>query len=100
MSQPLRLLEPPTRVYDAFRRTIAESVSTSTAAATDGFAHRADGGGAAGATEGVTKFAVILLSSVNSAMWWLYTESRLMGTDWAMIAIVFAFRMKRDAARR
>ena len=99
MSQPLRLLEPPTRVGDAFRATIAKSVSTSTAAAR-GFAHRADAGGAAGATEAVTKFAVILLSSVNTAMWWLYTESRFMGTVWAMIAIVFAIWMKRDAARQ
>jgi membrane protein YdbS with pleckstrin-like domain len=68
--------------------------------AMSGFAHRADGGGAAAAGDILTKLTVVLLSSVNAAMWWVYTESRLMGAVWAVIAIIFAVWMKRDAARR
>lgn len=98
MNQALRLLDFPLRVRDALQRMIAGSASPTTVAG--GFAHRADVGGAAGATDGVTKFTVVLLSSVNAAMWWVYTESRLMGTVWAMVAISFAIWMKRDAARR
>jgi hypothetical protein len=42
----------------------------------------------------------VLLSSVNAVMWWVYTESRLMGAVWAIVAISFAIRIKHDAARR
>ena len=79
---------------------MAESVSTASTTAAGGFAHRADAGGASGATDGLTKFTVVLLSGVNAVMWWVYTDSRLMGTVWAIIAIIFAVWMKRDAARR
>jgi hypothetical protein len=65
-----------------------------------GFAHRAARGGAAAGTDVVTKLAVVLLSTINAAMWWVYTESRLMGTVWALIAISFAIWIKRDTARR
>jgi len=68
--------------------------------AADGFSHRADVGGAAAAGDVLTKLTVVLLSSVNAMMWWVYTESRLMGAVWAMIAIGFAVWMKREAARR
>ena len=92
MNQALRLLNLPLRLRDALR---AESASATTVA--EGFAHRADIGGAAGATDGVTKFTVVLLSSVNAAMWWVYTESRLMGTVWAMIVDQLCYL---DEARR
>jgi hypothetical protein len=79
---------------------MAQSVSPLLPTAGSGFAHRADAGGAAAATDGLTKLAVVLLSSVNAAMWWVYTESRLMGAVWAIVAISFAIRIKHDAARR
>jgi hypothetical protein len=88
------------RVSDAFRRVMAWGVNPASPTAAGGFAHRADGGGAAAGTEVVTKLAVILLSSVNAAMWWVYTESRVMGTAWIVIAIGFVIWIKRDVARR
>lgn len=100
MNKTLRMWTGPLRIPDAFRRVRAEPATPQATAAGSGFAHRADAGGAAAATDGVTKFAVVLLSSVNSVMWWVYTDSRLMGTVWAMIAMIFAIWMKRDAARR
>jgi hypothetical protein len=68
--------------------------------ASSGFAHRADSGGATAAGDVLTKLTVVLLSMVNAAMWWVYTESRFMGAVWAINAIVFAIWIKRDAARR
>ncbi|SRR6266567_1386274 len=100
MNKTLRLLGAPLRVSDALRRTIAQSVSPSSPMAAGGFAHRADAGGAAAASDVLTKLAVVLLSCVNAAMWWVYTESRLMGTVWATIAMAFAVWIKRDATRR
>ncbi len=100
MNRVLRLWAAPLRVSDAFRRTWTQSANPLLPTAGGGFAHRADAGGAAAATDGLTKLAVVLLSSVNAAMWWVYTESRLMGAVWAITAISFAIRMKRDAARR
>jgi hypothetical protein len=99
MNKALRLCIAPLRFAGAFREAIARG-ATPLATAAEGFTHRADRGGAAAATDVVTKLAVVLLSGINAAMWWVYTESRLMGTVWAMIAIVFAIWMKRDAARR
>lgn len=100
MNKALRLWDAPVRVSDAFRRTMARSVSLLPPLAANGFAHRADVGGAAAASDILTKLTVALLSSVNAVMWWVYTESRLMGAVWAMIAIGFAVWMKRDARRR
>ena len=88
------------RVSDAFRRVMAWSANPALPTAAGGFAHRADGGGAAAGTEVVTKLAVILLSGVNAVMWWVYTESRVMGAAWMVIAIGFAIWIKRDVARR
>ena len=90
----------PLRISDALRRTEAQSVSSSLPTAASGFAHRADAGGAAAASDLLTKVAVVLLSSVNAVMWEAYTESRFMAAVWAMIAIGFAVWIKRDAARR
>jgi hypothetical protein len=64
------------------------------------FAHRADTGGAAAAGDVLTKLTVVLLSSVNAVMWWVYTDSRFMGAVWALTAIGFAIWIKRDASRR
>ena len=100
MNKALRLWSAPLRVSEALRRTWAQSASPSPLTAGGGFAHRADTGGAVAATDIVTKCAVVLLSSVNAVMWWVYTESRLMGTVWAITAIVVALWIKRDAARR
>jgi hypothetical protein len=90
----------PLRISDALRRTKPLSVSSSPPTATSGFAYRAEAGGAAAASDLLTKLAVVLLSSVNAVMWEVYTESRFMAAVWAMIAIGFAVWLKRDAARR
>ena len=92
MNKTLRLWAAPLSISNALRRSVPT--------AADGFSHRADVGGAAAAGDVLTKLTVVLLSSVNALMWWVYTESRLMGAVWAMIAIGFAVCMKRDAARR
>ena len=98
MNKAARLWDLP--LSEAFRRVMKSGVNPSLPTAAGGFAHRADAGGAAAGTDVVTKLAVVLLSSTNALMWWVYTESRLMGTVWAMIAICFGVWMKRDAARR
>ena len=100
MNKALRLWGMPLRISDALRRTEAQSVSSSLPTAAGRFAHRADAGGAAAASDLLTKVAVVLLSSVNAVMWEAYTESRFMAAIWAMIAIGFAVWIKRDAARR
>jgi len=100
LNKALRLWGASLRISDALRRIEAQSVSSSLPTAARGFAHRADAGGAAAASDLLTKLAVVLLSSVNAVMWEVYTESRLMAAVWAMIAIGFAVWMKRDAARR
>ena len=100
MNKTLRLSAASLRIADALRRINPQSVSVSAPTAADGFSHRADVGGAAAASDILTKLTVVLLSSVNAVMWWVYTESRLMGAVWAMIAIGFAVWVKRDAARR
>ena len=96
----LRLWGAPLPISDALRRLEPQGASPSEPLTTSVFAHRADGGGSAAASDILTKLTVVLLSSINAVMWWVYTESRLMGVVWAVIAIVFAVWMKRDAARR
>lgn len=96
----LRTWGAPVRISDLLRRIEPESVGPSVPVATGVFAHRADSGGAAAAGDVLTKLTVVLLSSVNAVMWWVYTESRFMGAVWALTAVVFAVWMKRDAARR
>ena len=100
MNKTLRLWGVPLRISDALRRREAQSVGSSLRTAAGGFAHRADAGGAAAASDLLTKLAVVLLSSVNAVMWEVYTESRFMAAVWAIIAIGFAVWMKRDLARR
>ena len=41
-----------------------------------------------------------MLSSVNAVMWEVYTEARVMGAIWAIIAIGVAIWIKRDATHR
>jgi hypothetical protein len=100
LNKALRLWGAPPRTCDALGPIEAQSVSSPQPTATSGFAHRADAGGAAAASDLLTKLAVVLLSSVNAVMWEVYTESRFMAAVWAMIAIAFAVWLKRDAARR
>jgi len=100
LNKTLRLWGVPLRISDALRRTWAQSGSSSPPTAARGFSHRADAGGAAAAGDLLTRFAVVLLSSINAVMWGVYTESRFMAAVWAMIAIGFAVWMKRDLARR
>ena len=100
LNKTLRLWGAPLRISDALRRIKAQSVSSSLPTAASGYAHRADAGGAAAAGDLLTRFAVVLLSSVNAVMWEVYTESRFMAAVWAIIAIGFAVWMKRDVARR
>jgi hypothetical protein len=87
------------RISDALRRLEPPDVTPATVP-TSVFAHRADSGGAAAAGDVLTKLTVVLLSSVNAVMWWVYTDSRFMGAVWALFAIVFAVWIKRDASRR
>ena len=100
MNNALRLSGAPLRISDALRLTQAQSVGSSLPTAASRFAHRADAGGAAAASDLLTKLAVVLLSGVNAVMWEVYTESRLMASVWAVIAIGFLVWMKRDVARR
>jgi hypothetical protein len=100
LNKALRLWGAPLRISDALRLTVAQSVGSSLPTAARGFAHRADAGGASAASDLLTKFAVVLLSSVNAVMWGVYTESRPMASVWAVIAIGFVVWMKRDVARR
>jgi hypothetical protein len=82
------------------QRTDPQNASFRAPTAAGESSHRADVGGAAAASDILTKLTVVLLSSVNAVMWWVYTDSRLMGVVWATIAIAFAVWMKREAARR
>jgi hypothetical protein len=96
LDNALQLTDAPQRTPDAPRRREAQSVSPSPSARS----HRADTGGAAAASEILTRLAVVLLSSINAVMWEVYTESRTMGALWAIIAIGFVVWIRRDVARR
>lgn len=49
--------------------------------------------------ERALKLMVVLLSSINAAVWFLYTESMLMGVAWAATAIGFVVWIARDVRR-
>ena len=100
MNKALRLWDAPLRISDALRHAVAQSVSPSPNTVAGGFATRADAGGVAATTDILTRLVVVLLSSINAPMWWFYTESRLMGTVWAIVAIGVAIWTKRELARR
>ena len=93
------LSRSPSLISDVPRRTEPERVSPAPATIVR-FAHRADTGGAAAASEILTRLAVVLLSSVNAVMWEVYTESRFMAVVWAAIAIGVFIWIRRDTARR
>jgi len=63
-------------------------------------AHRADTIGAAEVSNALTKFAVVLLSSINAVLWEVYTEAPVMAAIWAAIAVWFIVWMVRDARNR
>jgi len=45
------------------------------------------------------KVAVVLLCSINAAMWELYTESPFMATLWGATAIAFVIWIAKDIRR-
>jgi hypothetical protein len=46
------------------------------------------------------RFAVVMLSTINSVMWEFYTESTLMAIIWAAIAMVFLVWALREIRNR
>jgi hypothetical protein len=50
--------------------------------------------------ERALKLMVVLLSSLNAAIWFFYTESTLMGIAWAGTAIAFIVWIADDIRRR
>jgi hypothetical protein len=46
------------------------------------------------------KFAVVILSTINTVMWKFYTESTFMAVIWAAIAIAFGVWAVRDIRHR
>ena len=63
-------------------------------------AHRADTIGATEVGNVLTRFAVVLLSSINAVLWEVYTEAPVMAAVWAGIAVWFVIWMVRDARNR
>jgi hypothetical protein len=45
------------------------------------------------------KVAVVILCTINAAMWELYTQSRMMAIFWSAIAIGFVAWIARDMRR-
>ena len=62
--------------------------------------HRADTVGAAEVGNVLTRFAVVLLSSINAVLWEVYTEAPVMAAVWAAIAVWFIIWIIRDARNR
>jgi len=96
----MRLSRMALRLSGIMRRVGAQDLTTSSLARRRQFAHRGDIGGAATATDVLTKLTVVLLSTVNAVMWYVYTEAPFMAAFWAVIAGTFAVWMKSDAKRR
>ncbi len=46
------------------------------------------------------RFAVVLLSTINSVMWEFYTESTIMAIVWAAIAVAFLVWALREIRNR
>jgi hypothetical protein len=61
--------------------------------------HRADTIGAGDVGNVLTKFAVVLLSSINAVLWEVYTEAPVMAAVWAAIAVWFVIWIVRDRNR-
>ena len=62
--------------------------------------HRADTIDAAEVSNVLTKFAVVLLSSINAVLWEVYTEAPVMAAVWAGIAVWFIIWLIREARNR
>lgn len=50
--------------------------------------------------ERALKFMVVLLSGINAAIWFYYTESTMMGILWAGTAAAFLIWIADDVRRR
>ena len=51
------------------------------------------------AADRLLKVGVVILCSINAAMWEFYTESRMMALVWAAIAIAFVVWIGKDMKR-
>jgi len=61
--------------------------------------HRADTRDASELGDVLTRFAVVLLCSINAVMWWVYTEAPVVATMWAIIAIAFVIWIAKERNR-
>jgi len=57
------------------------------------------GGGIESVSNRLLKMGVVLLCSINAAMWELYTESTIMALIWGAIAIAFVIWIADDIRR-
>jgi hypothetical protein len=62
-------------------------------------AHRADTRDAAELGDVLTRFAVVLLCSINAVMWWVYTEAPVIATMWAIVAVAFVIWIVKERNR-
>ena len=61
--------------------------------------HRADTHDAAELGDVMTRFAVVLLCSINAVMWWIYTEAPVIATMWAGVALAFVIWILKERNR-
>lgn len=61
--------------------------------------HRADTRDAAELSDVLTRFAVVLLCSINAVMWWIYTAAPVIATMWAIVAVAFAIWIAKERNR-
>jgi uncharacterized membrane protein YoaT (DUF817 family) len=52
-----------------------------------------------GAGDRLLKVAVVILCSINAAMWEFYTESTTMAILWGVVAIAFVVWISKDMKR-
>ena len=52
-----------------------------------------------GAGDRLLKVAVVILCSINAAMWEFYTESRIMAIFWGGVAVAFIIWIAKDMKR-
>ena len=61
--------------------------------------HRSDTLDAGELGDVMTRFAVVLLCSINAVMWWIYTEAPVIATMWAIVAVAFVVWIVKERAR-
>ena len=61
--------------------------------------HRADTLDAGQVGDVMTRYAVVLLCSINAVMWWIYTEAPVIATLWAIVAVAFAIWIAKERNR-